>query len=67
MYFDSLHALLVMEGHGTYVWIAYFVSLAVIVMALVVPVRRHKRLLRQLAVELKRVQGAPRTSSRGDD
>jgi heme exporter protein D len=59
MYFDSLHALLTMDGHGVYVWSAYLVTFAVVVTVLASPVRRHKRLLRQLAAELKRQQGAP--------
>lgn len=54
MYFDSLHALLVMEGHGAYVWSAYLVTILVIVAVLIAPVRRRKRFLLQLAGELKR-------------
>lgn len=59
MYFDSLHALLVMEGHGVYVWMAYLVTVVVIAVALILPVRRRYRFLLQLAAELRRVQVAP--------
>jgi len=59
MYFDSLHALLTMDGHGAYVWSAYLVSITVIAATLLVPRYRRKRLLRQLAAELKRAQAAP--------
>ena len=64
MYFDNLHALLVMDGHGVYVWAAYLVTFLVIVAALVVPVRRRRRLLLQLGAELKRARSHP--VARGD-
>jgi len=54
MYFESLHALFTMEGHGAYVWAAYLVTILVIVAVLIAPVRRRKRFLLQLAGELKR-------------
>lgn len=56
MYFDSLQALLVMDGHGAYVWTAYAVSIAVIAVALLVPMRRRKTFLLQLSAERKRAQ-----------
>jgi heme exporter protein D len=59
MYFDNLHALLVMDGHGAYVWAAYLVTLLVIVAMLAVPVRQHRRVLLQLGAELKRAQSRP--------
>ncbi len=58
MYFDSVHALLTMDGHGVYVWSAYLVTIAVIATTLLAPRYRHKRLLQQLAAELKRTKGA---------
>jgi heme exporter protein D len=54
MYFDNLHAVLAMGGHGIYVWTAYLVSTSVIVLLLLAPLRRRKRTLAQLAGELKR-------------
>ncbi len=64
MYFDNLHALLTMEGHGVYVWAAYLFTMVVIAAALLGPLRRRKRFLRQLAAELKRAQGAPDVNAR---
>ena len=55
MYFDSLNAVMSMDGHGMYVWLAYGVTAAVITTVLIAPLRRRKRLLQQLAMELKRV------------
>ena len=59
MYFDSLHSVVVMEGHGVYVWAAYAVTVLVVVATLAIPVRRQKRLLGQLAAEDRRARGAP--------
>lgn len=58
MYFDSLTAVLNMDGHGVYVWLAYGVTLAVIAAILVAPLRRRNRLLRQLAMEQRRARSA---------
>ena len=58
MYFDNFNAALAMGGHGFYVWLAYAVTLAVIAAVLIAPLRRRKRLLRQLAVEQQRARGA---------
>ena len=58
MYFDSLHAVLTMQGHGGYVWTAYLVTVVVIVGMLLAPMRRRTRLLRQLSGELRRAQRA---------
>ena len=59
MYFDSLQALLQMDGHGPYVWAAYAITLVVLLSMLLAPRRRARQQLRQLAGELKRQQGAP--------
>lgn len=59
MYFDSLQALLTMDGHGVYVWTAYLVTVVVVALVLLAPLRRKKRFLRQLSSELKRAQDAP--------
>ena len=56
MYFDSLQAVLEMDGHGIYVWAAYLVGIAVIAMAVIIPMRRRKALLLQLSAEHKRAQ-----------
>ena len=59
MYFDSLAAALAMEGHGGFVWSAYGICLAVLVLILLAPRRRQKKLLLQLAGEQKRQSSSP--------
>ena len=59
MYFDSLGAILHMDGHGSYVWSAYIITLIVLAMLLLAPRRRQRRTLQQLAGELRRRQGTP--------
>jgi heme exporter protein D len=66
VYFDSLHALLGMDGHGMYVWTAYLVTLLTIGYLLIAPVRRRKRFLASLAATQKRVSGPPSGSNRED-
>lgn len=61
MYFDSLDALLHMDGHGVYVWSAYLITLMVIVFIMLSPIRRKNRLLNEVAGELRRSEGAPST------
>jgi heme exporter protein D len=58
MYFDSLQAMLYMDGHGPYVWAAYLITLAAIGFVLVSPLRRSSRFLGQLSGELRRASGA---------
>ena len=64
MYFESVHALLAMDGHGVYVWSAYLVTVGVIAWTLLAPRYRRKRLLQQLTAELKRAQGSHDVSTR---
>ena len=54
MYFDSLEALLAMDGHGPYVWAAYGITLLVLFLVLSAPGRRRRRLLRTVRGELRR-------------
>ena len=54
MYFDSLQALLEMDGHGMFVWPAYLVTVLVVTWILVAPLRRRQRLLRQLSGDMRR-------------
>ncbi|AQA18812.1 heme exporter protein CcmD [Halioglobus japonicus] len=63
MYFDSFQTLMHMDGHGPYVWAAYAITLAVIVLMLLLPGRRARAQLRQVAGELRRQQGAPNTGT----
>ena len=54
MYFQSLDAILHMDGHGAFVWSAYLISTVVVLFILVSPGRRRRRFLKQLAGEAKR-------------
>ena len=65
MYFDSLHALLTMNGHGIYVWPAYLLTIFVILAALIAPMRRSNRLLVQLAGEIRRTESVTVSDVKG--
>jgi heme exporter protein D len=54
MYFDSLSAALQMDGHGAFVWSAYFITLLVVSCLVIVPMRKEKRIIRQIQGTLKR-------------
>ena len=64
MYFESLQAAVLMDGHGAYVWGAYGASLLLLALMLAAPLRRERRLLRELRGEQRRAErraaaGAP--------
>ena len=61
MYFESLEAAIAMDGHGGFVWAAYGICLLVLVLILLAPLRRQKKVLHRLAGEQKRQQGSPTT------
>ncbi len=48
MQFDSLHALLDMQGHGVYVWSAMAISIFVCVGLILHPLLKRKRLMKAL-------------------
>lgn len=54
MYFDSLQAALEMDGHGSFVWSAYGITLLVLGLTIVLPLLRQRRLLRELRGEVRR-------------
>ncbi|MEM6302589.1 MAG: heme exporter protein CcmD [Pseudomonadota bacterium] len=54
MYFESLNAALSMGGHGTYVWTAYGITVLVLLLLVVTPYRKKRRLLRELRGEYRR-------------
>ena len=66
MYFDSFSAALSMDGHGVFVWTAYAVTIVVLLFLLLAPGRRQRRLLRQLAGELKRSDSGPNSTQEGN-
>ena len=59
MYFESIDAMIAMDGHGAFVWSAYAVTAVVVVLLLVLPVRRQRRSLKELAGEMKRSGETP--------
>jgi heme exporter protein C len=54
----QLAAALTMDGHGAYVWSAYALSLLVLVYDVSAPLRRQRRLLRELRGEARRNAGS---------
>ena len=63
MYFESVEALIAMEGHGPYVWSAYAITLIVLVGLVVAPLRRRRQFLVNLRMRLRREQSSPLNSS----
>ncbi|HBD12159.1 MAG TPA: heme exporter protein CcmD [Porticoccaceae bacterium] len=51
--FDNLSGFLTMGGHGVYVWTAYAVSLVVLSMLVVAPLRRSRKRLLELGRRLQ--------------
>lgn len=62
MYFDSLHALLTMDGHGVYVWVTYLLAVLVLSALFVQPLLRRRQLLQQLSDQIRLVDQARRQS-----
>jgi heme exporter protein D len=58
MYFDNFQAVLAMDGHGPFVWAAYAITLTVVFLMLTGPLRRERRLRRELAGQFKRNETA---------
>ena len=58
MYFQSVDALLYMDGHGVFVWSAYLITAVVIAFTLLAPGRRRRQCLKRLAGEVRRQHAA---------
>ena len=56
MYFDSVQAIVQMDGHGSFVWAAYAITYVVLALILVAPRRRARGALRRIAGELRRAE-----------
>ncbi len=56
MYFDNLSAALTMDGHGAFVWSAYVIATVAIALILALPRRKERKILLQLAGEIRRQQ-----------
>ncbi len=52
MQFASFQEFLLMDGHGPYVWLAVFVSLAVLVALVISPLRQQRRAIDRIARQL---------------
>ena len=63
LYFDSLSAALTMDGHGAYVWSAYLIASAAIALILILPKRKERKLLKQVAGEIRRDQSRPESAA----
>ena len=53
MYFDSLQQLIVMDGHGIYVWSAFIISLTVMVGLVVKPLCQKKQEFKNIQLHIK--------------
>ena len=58
MYFDSIRALIEMDGHGLFVWSAYAISLTVMGVLVIAPYRRQRRLLAAIRAGQRREANA---------
>ena len=54
MYFDSVQAIVQMDGHGSFVWAAYAITYVVLALILVASRWRARGALRRIAGELRR-------------
>jgi|TARA_B110000879_G_scaffold27563_1_gene37452 heme exporter protein D len=65
MYFASFQDLLIMDGHGIYVWSAVILSLLVLVWLIVVPLLSRRALLKDIARDVLR-ERARQSSSKNN-
>ena len=56
MYFDSLQALLVMNGHGAFVWSAVLISVLLMASQVIIPMLRTRRFYAQQLQQMRRDQ-----------
>jgi len=57
--FDSFSEFIAMGGHGFYVWLSYAIALVLIVINLVSPVMRRKKLFAELVRRFRRESRNP--------
>ena len=58
MYFNSVQAIIEMEGHGAFVWSAYAMTVFVLIIMVILPLRRRRRLLREIGGQMRRDEGS---------
>lgn len=59
MSFDSFSEFIAMGGHGFYVWLSYAIALVLIIVNLVSPVMRKKKLITELIRRFRRESRNP--------
>jgi heme exporter protein D len=52
--FESLSDFIQMDGHGTYVWAAYLISLSVLIWLVVSPLLRRRKLVQEVIRQQRR-------------
>ena len=63
MYFASFQGLLVMDGHGIYVWSAVIISLVILVWLVVAPILSRRALLKEVARDILRERARQSSSA----
>jgi heme exporter protein D len=63
MYFASFQDLLIMDGHGIYVWSAVIISLLVLGWLIVAPILSRRALLKEIARDILRERARQSTST----
>lgn len=58
MQFESLQAFIAMGGHGVFVWSVYGITVLVLSLLLLAPLRKNRRFFLQQMMLLKRQQAA---------
>ncbi|MFK8048045.1 MAG: heme exporter protein CcmD [Halioglobus sp.] len=53
-YFDNFAAAMTMDGHGGYVWSAYIIVIVAIVLLLILPRIKERKVIARILGELKR-------------
>jgi len=53
MYFDNIQQLIYMDGHGTYVWTAFCISVAVMLGMVITPLRQTKKEFNNISLHIK--------------
>lgn len=66
MQFDSFAALLAMEGHGVFVWSVYGITLLVLTLLAVTPLRNMRRFFIEESMRQRRQRAASEPGSSPD-
>jgi heme exporter protein D len=58
MQFDSFTALMLMDGHGVFVWAVYAITLVVFLLLSLAPIRRDRRFFIEQSMLARRAQAS---------